>query len=124
MSEEAIQRKGAYTPRAHRETTHTLSRKRAASPPVGLPARGRAKPERRSSPKAPQDPRPIGKKWQHIPTIQADWRDNRFRYRMSSRLYSGLPDEMKLAVRAAAKELGISMSELVRRLISREITPR
>lgn len=115
MSEEHVQRKGAYSPRAHREPTHNLSRKRPGTI-TPLPARSSRGPEKRR-----QDPRPLGTRWERVDSLEGEWRMNQYRYRMSSKLGAGMPDEMKEAVRRAASRLGISMSELVRRLISKDL---
>lgn len=58
--------------------------------------------------------------WQQIADASQDWRISTSQYRMSSKLSAGMPDPMKEAVRRKSKELGISMSELMRRLIAKE----
>lgn len=67
--------------------------------------------------------RPSGntvKQWFQLVPIERDWRRPDTKYRMSSKLSAGLPDEMKEALREAAKRLEVSMSEVVRRLLARE----
>lgn len=67
--------------------------------------------------------RPSGntqKQWYQLFPIERDWRRPDTKYRMSSRVSAGLPDEMKESLREAAKRLEVSMSELVRRLLARE----
>ena len=59
------------------------------------------------------------RRWQKVDDVGDDWRLLGLRYKMSDRLSAGMPDDMKMAVRLAAKRLGISMSEVVRRLIAR-----
>lgn len=95
MSEDRVQRKASLAPRG-REPAHT-------------PLRGR--PRRRGPSTLP---------WQKPETIEDDWRTPTLRYRMSSKLSAGMPDDMKEALRRAAFRLGLSMSEVVRRLLAKE----
>jgi hypothetical protein len=61
--------------------------------------------------------------WNPTSGASDDWRLSTRRYRMSSKLSAGMPDEMKVAYREAAARLGISMSELTRRLAATTLTP-
>lgn len=70
-------------------------------------------------PKPKVTPAPRG--WNRPQTLEDEWRKRLVgtqRYRMSSRLTAGMPDDMKLAIRMAATKMGVSMSEVTRRLIA------
>lgn len=59
--------------------------------------------------------------WQTPPILSSDWRIEGMKYRMSSKLSAGMPDEMKEALREASRRLGKSMTELVRNMIARSL---